>query len=250
MVIFPTLPKYTDTHIAPSGQPQVHTQITVSPSLSPPCIHFSIAQLLSLLPFPNTHIAHTENARSDLQPIPGGSPERQAGYPALYSQSLDSHSLRVAFDLACSSPKHTPCPPPPPRPPSGGSRLHSGLSSASPIPHLLPILSKSPEARRCRLSAVAMATEPHPSSPWGWAEDPASQTDKGVPVTVATVSGLSSPLLEGEGGEWRVNGCHSNQGAPTRTGKRQLSPTSRAQGCCGHLSVILPSPRGCFRGGR
>lgn len=49
-----------------------------------------------------------------------------------------------------------------------------------------------------------MATRPRPSSPWGWAEDPASQTDKGVPVTVATVAGLSSRLLEGRGGasEW------------------------------------------------
>lgn len=50
-----------------------------------------------------------------------------------------------------------------------------------------------------------MTTGPRPSSPWGWAEDPASQTDKGVPVTVATVAGLSSLLPEGEEGgvsEW------------------------------------------------
>lgn len=94
-------------------------------------------------------------------------------------------------------PSPHPCPPPPPSPPSGGSRQALRPLFCLPHPPALPHPLQKPRGRHCRLSGVAMATGPRPSSPWGWAEDPASQTDKGVPVTVATVAGLSSQLLEG-----------------------------------------------------
>lgn len=49
-----------------------------------------------------------------------------------------------------------------------------------------------------------------------------------------------------------MNGCQSNR-EPARAGKRQLSPVSLAQGCCGHRKALKHHssiPWGCFKGGR
>lgn len=45
-----------------------------------------------------------------------------------------------------------------------------------------------------------------------------------------------------------MNGCQSNR-EPAKTGKKQLSPVSPAQGCCGHRKALKHHssiPWGCF----